>query len=187
MKLNGNDFSNEEVVYGPLVLDRGGTLFSLFVRPCWSFDEFDRKVKAPEAPETLFTPEGKKPNYEDPQYLADCEEYENKRTGYMILQSLRGNGLELPGVDPDNPDTWAIVEKQLQAGEHNPNGLLQYEYARLTKLLFEANAMDSRKLEANLKTFLEQSGGGTGNNPPPTTEAQDQVNTKSGEPVSVSA
>jgi hypothetical protein len=179
MKVGGVE-NVKDVKYGPVVFSRGKgpdgeeRLLAFYAQPVWTMDEFEKKCSPPECDYYYFEKDGKKKDYEHPEYLQKVAEHDRKRWGYYTLKSLEPSNLELEKASLGDPSTWGNVEAELKSE------LNQYEFVQLMNLVNSANSLDSRKLEANLETFLQRQARRT-EGPGP---SGDLVNTSSSEPAS---
>ncbi len=153
MRVDGEELNNEDAVYGPFVIRRGDKLHGFYTRPVWTMDGFDEMVPEPEPlpGETVFTKNGKKPDFDHPEFKARLAKYSRQRWGYFVLYSLEPSNVEFDGVDIGDPESLDKVEEAIKAS------LGHYEYAGLMRLVDEANSIDKLKMEANRKSFLSQS------------------------------
>jgi len=177
MKVDGIEVNNDDAVYGPFVIQRGWkihtettdeakkgecildddgnripNLIGFWGRPVWTMEEFDDACPFPEPlpNELVFTPKGKQPDYKHPEFLARKKEYSRKRWGYLLLKTLEPSNVEFEGASLDDPSTWGDVEEAIK------KELPEYEFKGLLDLIYEANAIDPQKQEANRNTFLSQ-------------------------------
>jgi hypothetical protein len=154
MKIGGKELKNDAALFGPVVIIRGEEKFGIFARPVWSFDEFDKLCPMPEPPTTGWSAAAGRQvaDYNSPKYKKMLEFYGKQKWGWLVMQSLAPSELELPGVDPKDPGTWALVDDKLK-GE---SGLSHYEYEAVCRLIDEANSLDDAKMEANRESFLAE-------------------------------
>lgn len=149
MKVSGVA-NNPEVVFGPIVFKRGdGQFWAFLARPVWSLDEFNALCPAPVNRNYVFTKDGKQIDAEAPAYLSELTEYYRKRWAWTVLKSLEPSNIDWDTVKANDPNTWVNIETELKAN------LSIYEFAAVMKLVDEANALDSAKLEENAKTFFQ--------------------------------
>lgn len=145
-----------DVVYGPLVFSRGKDaageeiLLGFYAQPVWDLKDFEKACPIPECNQYVFTKGGKEKDYDHPAYKAELTEHDKKRWGYYVLKALEPSDIEDFPASLDDPKTWASVETELK------KELSLYEFNQLMKLVDEANSIDSRKLDANMQTFLQR-------------------------------
>lgn len=161
MKINGKQFSNDNAIFGPVVIKRGDDEFAFFAQPVWNYIEFDAICPRPTAPVTGWNPSSgkKEADPKSPVYKEAMQKYGRQRWGYHILKSLEPSKLDLSehGVNIDDPDSLVNVEEALQYNkEKNPNGLGEYEFLEVMRLVDEANCLDAEKLEENKQSFLDR-------------------------------
>lgn len=160
MKLNGQQFDNEDAIYGPVVIRRGKKLHGFYASPVWSYDLFHKLCPEPEPPVSAYGQDGKKKHdVKNPIYLEALSRYGRQLWGFMVLTSLIPAKLDLSehGVSIDDPNTWDKVEEALRHDEEkNPQGLSHYEFKQVMDLVDEANLLDPTKLESNLQSFLAE-------------------------------
>lgn len=149
MKVNGVT-NDKDVKFGPVVFKRGPNKFlTFYAQPVWSMDEFNSICPAPVNRFYVFTTAGKQLDDQAPAYLEELKEFYRRRWGYVMMKSLEPSKIEWGKVNPSDPKTWGFVEEELR-GE-----LSVYEFAKVAKLVDEANALDEDKLEENAKSFFQ--------------------------------
>jgi len=158
MKLNGKKFSNENAIFGPVVIKRGEEFFPFYAEPCWDYVEFDEACPRPVPPVSGWNAStGRKEA--DPKSKIHQEAlklWAAKRWGYYVLKSLAPTKLELEGVSLDDFDSLGKVDEAMKYDkEKNPDGLSEYEFLEVMTLVDEANLLDADKLEENKKSFLD--------------------------------
>jgi len=161
MKIDGKQFSNDNAIFGPVVIKRGKEEFAFFAQPVWDYVEFDAMCPRPTAPVTGWNPTtGKKEaDPKSPVYREAVKKYGLQRWGYLVLKSLEPSKLDLSdmGVSIDDPESLVKVEEALTYNkETNPNGLGEYELLEIMRIVDEANCLDAEKLEENRQSFLER-------------------------------
>jgi hypothetical protein len=150
LRVNGVE-NVKDISYGPLCFKRGDDFLTFTAVPVWSMEDFDRLNPVPENDNYFFGPDGKKTKDYDCSAWKDTEaEYWRRRWGYVILKSLEPSKIEIDGISIDDPATWGNVESALKSE------LTEYEFQHLMGLVDEANALDQRKLDANVATFMER-------------------------------
>lgn len=147
MKLQGKKAGlNQDVIVFPR--EHGDFVFRAQAVQDW--DEFDAKCPAPIAPEYK-TPDGTAIRRTDsPEYLAECEKHDVKKSAYLFLKSIEiTEGLEWEKVDREKPSTWKHWREEL-----TEFGLSIREVMLLESLVMEVNALSHGKLEAARKNFF---------------------------------
>lgn len=149
MKVNGVG-NDKKVLFGPVVFKRGDNKFwSFYAQPVWSMDEFNALCPAPVNRNYVFTAAGKQLDDQAPAYLEELKDFYRRRWGFVMMKSLEPSSIQWEKVNPSDPKTWGLVEEELR-GE-----LSVYEFAKVAKLVDEANALDEDKLEENAKSFFQ--------------------------------
>lgn len=160
MKIAGQNFTNDDAVYGPVVIRRGDKLHGFYAQPVWSYAPFHAAYPKPEPPVSAFGKGGKKKHDDkNPLYLEAMGKYGLAYWGFMALTSLKPSNLDFSdqGIDEDDPETWHKVEAAMRYdAETNPDGLSFYEFQQVMDLINEANGLDAAKLETNLESFLAE-------------------------------
>lgn len=148
MKYNGKKLEGPNVL--ELYLPRGDSVILIRARAVLDYDEFHKLVPVPEPPVKILKGGAKVPDFEHPTYLVSMNQYGEKKTQWMFLQSLKAtNGLEWEQVDLADPATWKNYEKELSDA-----GFSEQERLRILQLIITANALDEKKLEEARERFL---------------------------------
>jgi hypothetical protein len=137
------------------------------------------KICMPPRPPIAIRPGGERiVNVEDPTYKQALVEYGQKRTAWLVLQSLRLGtpDLEWETVKYDDSNTWVGYVDELRSA-----GFTENEIVRIVRAAAIANALDDAKLEEARKSFL--AGLGARVDQSFSREAEPN-NTPSGEPAS---
>lgn len=150
MKVGGVT-NDRDVVFGPITFKRGTNQFlAFYAKPVWDLEEFNALCPPPVNKSYYFTKDkGKQLDPEAPAYLEDLQEYYRRRWGFVMMKSLEPSNIEWDTVKPNDPNTWGLVESELR------KSLSIYEFARVAKLVDEANALDEAKLEENAQSFFQ--------------------------------
>lgn len=148
MKVNGVE-NDRKVLFGPVVFKRGPNKFlSFYAQPVWDLDEFNALCPQPTNKNYIFDKTGKHVDPQAPAYLEELAQYYRKRWGYITLKSLEPSKIEFSSVSLSDPKTWGDAEAALR------KELSVYEFAKVARLVEEANALDEEKLEENAKSFF---------------------------------
>jgi len=157
MKVNGQS-TRENTIFPapgkPLAFKRGNGFIGFYAQPVWDMDEFNKLCPEPKNKQIRFNknaPDGKEPDPNSPAHKEALAKYGKKRWGYIVLKSLEPSaelGLQWEKASLQDPNSWGLVEEELK------ESLSLYEYARVMKLVDEANALDDAKLEANAESFF---------------------------------
>lgn len=149
MKVNGVK-NDKTVLFGPVTFKRGeGKFLAFYAQPVWSMDEFNALCPVPANRNYVFTAAGRQLDDQAPAYLEELKDFYRKRWGYVMMKALEPSKIEWERVNPSDPKTWGLVEEELRAE------LAVYEFAKVAKLVDEANALDEDKLEENAKSFFQ--------------------------------
>lgn len=151
MKIKGKtlDAKRTEEVYIPRG-ENGEDGFVFTVQSVASFDRFDELVKEPAAP--MIHRPGKAPeaNVKDKGYQSALEDYNKKRMGYLVIESLKATeDLEWETIKEDEPDTWGNYLEELGS-----SGLLPMEVGTLVRAILNVNSLDEEAIEAARERFL---------------------------------
>lgn len=148
MKVGGIDpktIPNEDL----LVLPRGNEhQIVIRARGLADLDEFNAHVPMPQAPAKL-TPQGIVPNLEEPGFKQAVQIYNDRRLGYLVIQSLKPSAIEWDLVKEDVPGTWTKWEEDLKSG-----GFTQMEVNLIYNLVMSTNSLDEAKLAKARESFL---------------------------------
>jgi hypothetical protein len=146
MKINGVIVGgpNEEV----LVLPRGDQMVPFVGRAISDFESFDAACPAPKVPVRL-TPKGREENHDDPGYKQLVEQYNEKRMGWMVIETLKPSNIEWDKVDPEKPSTWRHWQDDFKAA-----GFTQIEAGHILRHVMEVNCLDEEKLKWARDVFL---------------------------------
>ncbi len=117
-------------------------------KPVTSYANFDEICKIPQPPEKLLKGGTREWDTKDPEYLAKVTEYSQARVFYLFLESVRGS-IEWDTVKDNDPSTWKNCETEMKSA-----GLSAKEIEMVFDGVFEANAMDEKKMEQARKSFL---------------------------------
>lgn len=152
MKIDGQEVNNDDAIIGPVVIVRGEKKFGFYACPVWDFEEFNDLCPHPEPPVTSWNAKTGKQERDpkSPAYVQAVSDYGDKRWGYILLKSLEPSKLELPGIDIEDPETWANVESALR------KTLSHFEFGQVIKLVEEANSIDAEAMERNKESFLAE-------------------------------
>lgn len=177
MKIHGKSLREPTTL--SLYLPRGDEeVIEIKAKAVLSYDEFHKLLPIPVPPIQIARGKGKQPNFQDPGYLAELENYGKRKSTWMILQSLTATpGLTWEQIDLSAPHTWDLFEKEL-----TDSGFSDIERQRILTLVMDANCLNESKLEEARERFLsgQVSGDQVNLSSSPKT---DQANTLSGEPA----
>lgn len=115
------------------------------------YSEFDKLCPVPTPPVITYAKTGEqKPNFKDPKFLKDSDEYSTRRQAWMVLKSLEPTeSLKWGTVIPDEPATWANWEKDIISA-----GLPESIINMIWNLVFEVNLLSPHKLAEARNNFL---------------------------------
>jgi hypothetical protein len=116
------------------------------------YDDFEKLLPAPPIPIKVTPATGPNgvENPEDPNYKKMLHSWFEKRTQWAFLKSIAATpDLEWDKVKMDEPETWHLVEKELQEA-----GFSQVEINRLYQGYAIANCLDDRKIKEARQHFL---------------------------------
>ena len=148
MKIRGREILgvNKVTLVLPREDDEDIVLIAKAISDLDAIDEFLQTPKPPAAlgpgNETTF-------NHKDPGYQAQMVMYNTKRMAWVVLESLRENGIEWDTVDIRDPSTWTNYVDELKA-----SGFSVIEINHIGNAVAEANALDEEKLNAAREVFL---------------------------------
>lgn len=175
MKING------VIVDGPheetLVLPRGENMIPIVGRAIMDFSAFD-DVHSPPKPPAKLTPKGKVEDTDDPGYRESLGIYNEKRTAWIVLETLKPSEIEWDKVNPAQPSTW-----RLWRDDFRDAGLTEIEIGRILRFVMEVNCLDEEKLEWARSVFLRGQQTDHGNSSSRNSEA---ATSKSGQPAPAS-
>ena len=173
MKINGViiDGPNEEL----LVLPHRGQNIPITARAVMNFDEFNATCPPPKPPVKLTRDKGRVDDVDDPGYKEAIELWEEKRSAWIVLESLKPTEIEWSKVDLDKPSTWKHWQQDFQDA-----GLSTTEVQRIMRLVMEVNCLDESKLEWAREVFLNGQQNQAENS---TSQSSEPATSKSGQPV----
>lgn len=171
MKLHGKTIvpAEPEVI----VIPRQKEDIILYARPVLSFDDYEKLNPKPMPPE-IVKPGGEK-SYaiNDETYTKKLREWANKKTAWMILESLSAtDGLVWDTVDLNNPETWD------PEAELKQSGFSDLEIAKIITTVLNASGLSEKRIETATQSFLAGAEVLPGDEASPSTEPQ---STQSGE------
>lgn len=185
MKINGTK------IYKPassiLVFPRNGTEdIRLEIVAVLERTEFDKLCPTPSAPLMLKRGGEKVANFEDKGFLASVQYQSELYTKWICLKSIKAasnlpdtppTDIEWETVDINDPKTWDNYQQELI-----DSGFSDMERARIQNAVFEVNSLNESKVREARDSFLlwRQSQLLESTSP-----MDEQLVTKSGEPVSV--
>lgn len=132
----------------PLVLPRGDTQIVFWAQGIPDFDEFNKLCPEP-VPPMKVTPRGPEPDVQAGGYVASMAEYNKRFSAYLVVRSLAPSEIEWDTVDMDQPGSWDNWREDLKN-----SGFIQAELNQIQALVYEANALDTNKLETARANFL---------------------------------
>lgn len=113
-------------------------------------DPFYALCPTPTPPRVMKPNEGFKPDYKDPNYLALVEKWAEKKTSWMIIESLKvTEGLTWDKVDYSNPETWTLWMDELKESYFTDS-----EMTRIVNLVYSANGLNDDKIDEARNRFL---------------------------------
>lgn len=148
MKYKGKQVKgvNREII--PIPRDGGDIIFIADAVQSWS--EFNKHLEEPKPPTMIKAGGTRVTNTSDPAYLKAVEEYNEQRTNFLIITSLRAtDDLEWETVDYENPTTWGNYKKELEEADFS-----EIEIGRITMGVMRANALDERMIDEARNHFL---------------------------------
>lgn len=178
MKLNG------KVLKGPnieiVVIPRTDEDIVFKAQSILDFEAFTKLCPIPKPPDIIKRGEGRVSNPEDPHYKSQLEDYNKKRTAWMIIKSLEATeNLVWEKVKISDSNTWHLYDQELQDA-----GFGDYERALILNGVMRANCLDPSKIEEARQRFFR---GELRVAEHPISPISEHSNTKSGGPVKGSA
>src|SRR5262245_10101682 len=148
MKIKGKKLQGPNVC--ELYLPRGEEILIIRAQAVLEYTEFNVKVPEPKPPIKIVRGGGKQPDFDNPMFLREMEDYGKRKMNWMILQSLKAwEGLEWETVDLADPNTWHLYEEELKDA-----GFSEIEKQRIVALVFDANCLNEKRLEEARERFL---------------------------------
>jgi hypothetical protein len=149
MRINGRKLSlpNEEI----LVLPRGeDEPIVLRARAVLDMSQFHELCPTPEPPSGIKRGGERFKDTDDPRYIRQNQEHNQKYFAYMIIKSLEATeNLEWETVNINDSSTWLNYESELQT-----SGFSEIEVAKVKRLVMDANSLNDEKLDEAKKNFL---------------------------------
>lgn len=149
MKYNGEAVNARNVQ--TLVLPReGGDPFIFTAESVLDFEQFEKLCPEPQVPAVIKPGKGKEENPQDPGYLAQVTQREQRRIDWMVIQSLKATKeIEWEKVKDDDYTTWDQWSVELKEA-----GFAQMEINRVHMLCLNVNSLNEALLERARKDFL---------------------------------
>lgn len=149
MKLQGREFKGPNVEIIAIPRSDGDVILKAQCILDW--DEFEKVCPEPIAPTILHRGTNVAvPNFEDPGYAKNLQEYRRAQTEWMILKSLQATeGLEWETVNMSDPTTYSNFRSELSKA-----GFTTWQIAQIINGVMIANGLDERKIEEAKKRFL---------------------------------
>lgn len=148
MKYKGQSVKgkNKEII--PIPREGGDIVFIAEAVKTW--DEFETLVSEPQPPEIIKAGGVRIKDKKDPKFLKALDDFNEKRTNYLILMSLQATeDLEWETVDLSNPETWANYRKELEDSDFS-----EIEIGRIITGVMRANSLDETMIEEARNHFL---------------------------------
>ncbi|MEA2036320.1 MAG: hypothetical protein U9O94_02345 [Nanoarchaeota archaeon] len=137
---------NQEII--PIPREGGDIIFIANAVKSW--DEFENLVPEPEVP-VLLKPGGKKvEDKNDPQYKKAVDKYNELRTHYIVLTSIKDTpDVEWETVDFGKPETWHNYRQELLDSDFS-----DIEIGRIMVGVMRANSLDENMIDEARSNFL---------------------------------
>lgn len=149
MKIEGIDLDAPTTGIIPIIR---GEQEIIFQAACITdFDEFERVCKLPDPPYIMKRGSTKSiPDFNDKDYLNQIDDYNSKRSSWMIAKSLLATpGLEWEKVDFENPDTFELWRDELKEKKFTDLHINQ-----LVRGISEANGVNEERITEARNRFL---------------------------------
>jgi hypothetical protein len=148
MKIGGKTISEPDVVIIPIVRSTGDVIFQC--KAVLSYDDFNKLCPVPHPPTRTYVDGRKMEDTEDAGYKAKVNDWADKHTHYMVLQSLSATpDLVWDTVDMSRPETWGNY-----LAEFTASGLVETETKRIIQGVIQANSMSNDMIDEARKRFL---------------------------------
>lgn len=150
MKLNGKKVQGSNIEL--IVIPRGGEEEDVVLQATAVLDykPFEAMCPEPKPPAKILKGGAKEYDLEAPAYKEAVKVYHERRTAWMILQSLKATpGLEWETVDPANYRTWTNYEQELK-----DSGFSHVEVQRIVVGVLNANCLNEARIEEARANFL---------------------------------
>jgi len=159
MKLQGKriEGANEVVI----VIPRASSTDIVFkARAVLDMLPFEKMCPSPEPPKRMVAGGVEIPNFKDPSFLKQLDNYSVKRLSWIVLTSLEATeGLEWENVDLSDPTTWNNFREELMEA-----GFSNVEVNRIVGDCINVNALNEEKIEEARERFLSRSRDATKDN-----------------------
>jgi len=141
----------DEPISDVVVIPRNGEDIVFKCQCVTDFSQFDAICPAPEPPKVQFRGQANAiPNYDDPEYQKQLDEYSRNRINWMVLQSLKATEeLEWETVDYNNPATWENYSKELEEA-----GFSNVHVGRIIDTVSHVNGLNERMMDEAKQRFL---------------------------------
>lgn len=148
MKLHGKKISGPEVEILVIPRKSGNLVFK--AQSVLDYGPFDALCPVPTPPEIMRPGGEKSKNPEAPAFIKALDEWAERRTHWMILESLKATPeIEWETVKYEDPKTWKNYETELKAA-----GLSNLEMMRILSLVTSVCGLDQKKIDEATERFL---------------------------------
>lgn len=151
MKLNGKKVEGVNIEI--IVIPRGGKDnedIIFHATAVMDYEPFDKMCPAPKPPSKVLKGGGREYLLDDPTYKDAIKIYHERRTAWMILQSLKATpNLEWETVEDGNHRTWTNWEKELKDAGFN-----SVEIQRIMVGVMNANCLNEARISEARENFL---------------------------------
>jgi len=148
MKIHGRTIEPEVTV---IALPRQGDDLRFVFKLVENFDEFNKLCPQPQP--RMITRKGEtqsSPDLDDPAYKKQWDEWVDRKSTWLFIQSIRGTeGLEFDTIKDNDPATWSNWVDEMRA-----SGIHDAETAQLMSAMITAQGLDSSKIEEATENFL---------------------------------
>ncbi len=149
MKYKGKKIEGRNVT--TLVIPRPDGDIAFIMEAVENFDEFDKLVAKPEAPEILRPGNVRELNLKDTKYQERLLEFAETRSHYMTITALKATtDLEWETVKDDDPATWGNWATEL-----TESGFNDIELGLIVRRVAQANSLDETMLDDARSAFLQ--------------------------------
>jgi len=147
MQINGKKFDTPAIQIIPIIM--GDETIILKAQCIIDYSKFEAMCPAPKPPTVQKPGSQPIPNFEDKKYIEKMGKFAEKKTAFMILESLKATeGLTWDTIDYSNPETWDNYLEELK------KCFSEIQCTQIISGVMTANGLDSERIEQARKDFL---------------------------------
>lgn len=132
-----------------IVIPRGEENIIIHVQCVADYSPFEAMCPEPQPPMRTKPGEDPFPLYDAPEYKQKMNEWSERRSAWMILQSLRATeDIQWEKVKSDDPSTWELYKEELQ------ECFSEVEMMLILNKIIDVCGLNTQKIEAATADFV---------------------------------